>query len=703
MEKYIAHIDETGNIQTVKEHCEQVAALASQFADSFGAEEDAYFAGLLHDIGKFSKDFQTHILNSDSKHVDHSTAGAKEAQKHKNLEAALAIAGHHGGIPDLGNQTDTGEEITLIGRLKRTLPDYHKYADYISVPQVRRKREFSSLFDRMFYTRMLFSCLVDADYLDTEKFMGGSGRQTGYDSIHELNKIIDKYTDDLIKKASGNLNVIRSHILNACKETGKNSQKAIFRLSLPTGAGKTIDTITFALKHAEKNNLNRVIYVIPYTSIIDQTAEIYKKIFGEANVLEHHSEVMFSDSEDGCRARLACENWDMPIVITTAVQFFESIYSSKTSKCRKLHNIADSIIVFDEAQMIPPAMLNPCLMAINELYRNYGCSIVLSTATQPPFEIIFNQFSVNIPIIDIYHLTEKEKRAFEHCAVQDLKNLSVEELKEIIAERQSSLIIFNTKKDARDFFLKIDNSNKYYLTTDLMPFDRKKTINRIKEDLKNGKCCTVVATSLIEAGVDLDFPYVYREFCGLDSIIQAAGRCNREGKQSVQDCGTYYFRLTDHRNNRMMEKNIAAAEKALREHEFTEAMNEYFSYLWFLKETDKKKILMLHENGENGVAMPFREIDERFKLIENDTVPVYIPCAENEEILQDFMRTGFISRNDLRKLNHFSVNVYLTKIDEMLRFGVVRLQNGLYILEDDSYYNDITGLNTEPVSKAIIL
>lgn len=385
--------------QTLKNHLEAVSDLSYSFAGKFGAWNFGKAVGLLHDIGKYSKEFQRR-LEGERLTVDHSTAGTQEAEKiyGKALGHVLAytIAGHHSGLPNCGSVAD---DSSLLGRLaKLSLPEYSIYKNEVNSLPVQKDLAFpihptpgSYGFSVQFFIRFLYSCLVDADFLDTEAVLNQSNAvlRSIHTSIKELLSSLDTYLDKKCSEAADTqINKWRTKILAACRDKAMD-KPGFFTLTVPTGGGKTLSSLAFALKHAVSHGMERVIYVIPFTSIIEQNAAVFKDILGYENVLEHHSNFQYTDSddEDGTdifkKLKLSTENWDAPVIVTTNVQFFESLFANHNSKCRKLHNIAKSVVILDEAQMIPTAFLKPCLSALTELVTNYGVSIVLCTATQP--------------------------------------------------------------------------------------------------------------------------------------------------------------------------------------------------------------------------------------------------------------------------------------------------------------------------------
>ena len=376
--KYVAHLQEERE-QTVKEHLEGTAKLSGEFAKKFGKEEWGYCCGYLHDIGKYSVEFQHKIRENGNEQIDHSTAGAKVCVEKGGLYPIMSycIAGHHAGLPNYGSSQDGGFESTLMGRMKKTLKDYSAYQDEIEIPKVTTVpiaygETKNPDFSLSVFIRMLYSCLVDADFLDTEAFMkkGEIKRDTG-ESIEILLQKLEKYVSKwLLNKEINTVNGRRTEILRNCLEARKR-EKGLFRLTVPTGGGKTVASLAFALRHAVYNNMDRIIYVIPYTSIIEQNAQIFRSILGDENVLESHCNVDYGDSEEWNPMKLAAENWDKPVVVTTNVQFFESLFGNKSSKWRRLYNIANSVIIFDEVQMLPADYLKPCIAMIEELVSSF--------------------------------------------------------------------------------------------------------------------------------------------------------------------------------------------------------------------------------------------------------------------------------------------------------------------------------------------
>jgi len=710
---YTAHTSGDGRLQTVEEHLCGTACLAKDFAKPLGAEELAFFTGRLHDAGKYSDEFQKHIMENASK-TDHSTAGAKAALKAvpngTGLVAAYCIAGHHAGLPDGGHSGDTDCGPTLCARLKREVPDFSKFYAFndpaalipTSVPDIHMIGKCG--FTSSFFIRMLFSCLVDADFLDTEKFMsGGTVERGGAESISALWRKFQKYTGNFANPVS-EINKKRTEILNQClnKASGK---KGLYTLTVPTGGGKTISSLAFALRHAAEHGMEHIIYAIPYTSIIEQNADVFREILGTENVLEHHSSFVFSDSKDDKttkaqeRLKLAAENWDVPVVVTTNVQFFESLFANRPSKCRKLHNIADSVIIFDEAQMIPREYLMPCIRAITELIVNYGCTAVLCSATQPALSGFF------IPEVKSSEICENTKglyQFFRRTTFVNCGEVGDSELEQKLNREKQVLCIVNTKKHARNLYYVLKNSGTYHLSTLMTPSHRKQKLDEIRGRLKAGEDCRVVSTSLIEAGVDVDFPSVYREEAGLDSEIQAAGRCNREGKRSAAESMVYIFRPEEKYRGRLpysLQLPCDAGKTASKK--FTdiaspEAIKYYFETMYNVSgnSLDTKGIVdMFEEGADDNFSFPFASAAEKFHFIESGTRPILIPKEDAAKALLQRPRGGEKGRGIFRAAGPYCVSTYENHFKKLYDSGKIEiLECGIAVLSDISLYSDETGL-----------
>ena len=661
------------NWHLLSEHLRETGRLAGEFAKHFGAGAEvlAQQAGLLHDLGKYSAEFQ-HRLQGDPTRVDHSTAGAKEAvNRYPKLGylIAYAIAGHHTGLAN-GQGVD-GQRRSLAERLKDELPtlskvwqqeislteekDFHKYLQGMTASKDQLTFQYA------FLIRMLFSCLVDADRLDTEQFYrhaeGKTSSDRGFSKI-KLTDLRDALAKYLQKKSqqTTELNNWRNKILTAVRAKA-DLDRGLFSLTVPTGGGKTLTSLAFALDHAITQGLRRVIYVIPYTNIIEQTAEVFRQALGEKYrdvVLEHHSSFSVDDKklpnhdhyQGRAKLKLAMENWDAPIIVTTAVQFFESLFSARTSSCRKLHNISNSVIILDEVQTTPLHVLRPCIAALKELVANYRSSIVLCTATQPA--LTSKEFPDRFE--NVRELAPERAEMFEFFTRvtidTEIKKWNDDTLLKKIREQERVLCIVNNRKHARSL---VDNLQAccgvYLLTTLMCAKHRQKVLNEIRANLSDNKPCRVVATSLVEAGVDVDFPAVFRAEAGLDSIVQAAGRCNREGMHPRDKSKVIIFTPEQQwKPPHGLRQFIQMARDALRRGGDPLAqttMQNYFRELYWQRgqqQLDSKGILK-NLQSETLKSLPFEKIAEDFVMIESNqhsVIIAYDDCAKKllEELEQ---------------------------------------------------------------------
>ena len=457
--KYVTHKRPDGEYQLLRAHLTGVSEMSAQFAAGFDAKEHAARTGLLHDIGKYSSAAQKRQLDPEhTARVDHSTAGARVAFQLGDPAAAFAVAGHHGGLPDPGSKSASDGSM-LIPRLQRVLAgdmDASAWQREISVdtgemlPAWLKRAAKNRGFASAMYTRMLFSCLVDADYLDTEAFMQyGEAERGNGESLAALLERLRAYVGPWLCGNPQGINRIRSSLLEQCMQ-GNLWDRGLYTLTIPTGGGKTISSLAFALSHAVKHGQSRVIYVVPYTSIIEQNAQVFREILGAGNVLEHHANVDIDDEEN--RYRLATENWDAPVVVTTAVQFFESLFAARTSRCRKLHNIANAVVIFDEAQMLPVPYLKPCVNAIAELVQHYGVTAVLCTATQPALGELIKRYAPELVLAEICPGTKGLFDAFRRTQIVQDGTLTQAALASSLTQTRQALCIVNTRKTAQEVF-----------------------------------------------------------------------------------------------------------------------------------------------------------------------------------------------------------------------------------------------------------
>lgn len=713
--KKIAHISECGE-QTIQEHLQNVAGMTSEFCDSYhirnmDVRKYAYETGLAHDIGKYSDLFQKKLRENLDIQVDHSTAGAREMKKNHMLSASFAVAGHHGGIP---NGLDTSGANLLVRVNKREIESYKDFDKEIKLEPV--KESHLSSYETSFFTRMLFSALVDADFLDTERAMNSNTMDRGnYASIDDLYFKLMDYIKPWrnIEKDTSDLNKIRTKILEQCIQCG-NDNRGLFSLTVPTGGGKTVSSLAFALAHAKRNHMKRIIYVIPYTSIIEQTVEIFREILGEQNVLAHYGNSLLDDAADGKsvfyeKHKLSIENWDAPVIVTTSVQFFESLYSNKVSKCRKLHNISNSVVIFDEAQMIPLGCIKPCVKAIQTLIESYQVSAVFCTATQPALERWMEPLNAKEICSDYKEVFYRLKRT----KIINKGKITEDELVQKIILENQILVIVNTKQEAQKLYQLIsEDDGSFHLSTNMTPADRRKALNRIRDRMNRGETCRVISTSLVEAGVDLDFPTVYREIAGLDSIIQAAGRCNREGKRGIEESVVWVFQLED-QVPKMIEKNVTMTEETLQkygEYDSLDAIRYYFTGLQSLDEAslDCYQILDRLEHSIDGIEMPFKKTAEIFHMIDSDTKMLIIPleteASQLVDELQNKVRNGENFKAVLQKVGFYAINVYENRYQMMISDGsVYELLDGVGVLQRLPLYTKDMGLCYEACDGATMI
>ena len=709
---HLAHISEDGTrTQTVYDHLAGTARLAGSFAAPFGAQSEAEFAAWLHDVGKYSDAFQLRLKGGPK--VDHSTAGAQEAWVRQHPHAAFAVAGHHSGLPDGGSPADDPGDATLFGRSKKPVAPYDGWQEVTLPASTPPAWACADPLSLAFFTRMLYSCLVDADFIDTETFMDGKAapRGSGKD-IAALRDIVSAQAQRYLRAESPSpVSVQRNTVLRACLEKGAHGPQGLYTLTVPTGGGKTFASLAFALEHAAAQKMKRVIYVIPYMSIIDQTAAIFSGLLGAENVLADFSNAEYKTVEQDdltsaqYRQMLASENWDAPVVVTTAVQFFESLYANRSSRCRKLHNIADSVIIFDEAQTLPGDYLAPCVSAIAQLIQHYHSTAVLCTATQPALEPLFRRFA---PELHPQEITPDAARLYEvlrRTTLQDLGTLSQEEFAARLANHPQVLCVVNRRKTAQQLYAALPAEGSYCLTTLLCAADRRRQLDDIRQRLKEGLPCRVVSTSLIEAGVDVDFPVAYREQCGLDSLLQTAGRCNREGRRGAEESIVYRFRLDECSTPQMLMQNVSALDYTARHQDTLDtprAIQLYFNELSELRGVpsdlsvpntiDKHGILGAFLRGIRGCQFPFAQVAEEFRLIENAARTVYLPVGEGAALCEQ-LRSGHVTRTLLRKLGVYSVSCYKDQFDKLDAAGALELRpDGSAILTDTSCYSEKTGL-----------
>lgn len=718
---YIAHInDSTKEVQTVKEHSENTALLGREFAVP-ELKDTVYTMGLLHDIGKYQPSFVSRIHGA-SVRVEHSTCGALAAKEKycRPLSYLMqyCISGHHTGLPDGGNANDTSDMPTLSGRLQREVEDYSAYKAELKIPEIDEKafmeflvtdcgNDMGKLVEKFaFFARYCFSCLTDADSLDTAEFCGGPQNRSLKADFEKCLERVNQHLagfqcETALQKTRA---LLQKQVFDKAGEEAE-----IYLMNMPTGSGKTLCSLKFALERAIRSGKKRIIYVIPYNSIIDQAAGTFERILGkDAELLRHQSTFSYDDREDysedyGQTAKLAAENWDAQLIITTAVQFFESIYANKRGKLRKLHNMADSVLIFDEAHMMPQDYLQPCLKAIGYITKYLGSEAVFLTATMPDFRKLVVDYGLpDSRIVDLIDDTAMFP-VFQKCVYQDAGLLSDQALLQKAGQSPSSLIVVN-KRAAAVRLYRLCGGKRYHLSTYMTAFDRKRVIDEIKKELDRlekdypdmsglpeNRKITVISTSLIEAGVDLDFYTVFREVSGLDSILQAGGRCNREGKREHAD--VFVFRLESEQGKRAMDERPGLSKGLMAEYEdisVPECIRTYYERLFYVK-SEQLEQNALGNFCSSIYSIPFREYADCFELI--DTRAVSVAAARDDysrEMVEQLKDSGY---GNARKLQNYTFSVYQYEFDDLLKQHVVDdYGSGIYCLTNPDYYDDETGV-----------
>ena len=705
---YFAHSYETSDRRDwhlLATHLKATGDRAAGFLDAMGAGAFGRAAGLLHDLGKYTPDFQRRLEGATIA-APHSTAGAQEAMARYPTSVgkilAFCVAGHHAG---LANAVNGERSLSLADRLIEQVPrldpcwQEEVALDAIDPPRIAYRSQEHIGFCASMFVRMVFSALVDADYLDTEayyaKVQGTQVRRGGDPSLDELAGRLENYLDDLALRAPKSaVNNVRARVLRSVRGHAGDSP-GMFTLTVPTGGGKTLSSLAFALDHARKHGLSRVVYVIPYMSVVEQTSAVFRDALGSGRggedhfVLEHHSafdEERLGERSGADKLRLAMENWDAPVVVTTAVQFFESLFARRPSRCRKVHNIANSVVVLDEAQTLPLRHLRPCVAALDELARNWRTSVVLCTATQPAlrdgdFPDGFRDVRELAP--DPARLAAESRRT----RIKSVGTLDDNALVEKLGAVSQVLCIVNTRRHARDLYTALgDVDGACHLTTLMCAVHRRLRLQHVRAALAKGEPVRLVATSLVEAGVDIDFPQVWRAQAGLESIIQAAGRCNREGRAPSAD--VFVFEPEDgegHRTPPDVGQLADAARAVMRAHEdplTLDAIRAYFQEVYWTRGDDgldSKRIMRLLNERGTSLDFPFETVARHFRLIDTAMVPIIVPNpfggAEIREVAGLVRELEWIERpgSIARKLQPYSVQIPPSVRARLLAAGAARI------------------------------
>ncbi len=683
--EFFAHTPAKGstNWHGLQEHTEAVANLAAEFGIPLSMVDACRLVGLLHDIGKAQPAFQRYL--KDCSHgfkghgANHKTMGAFLASLYdKTGVSSLIIQGHHSGLQ---NKVDTANAIREVGKSDQAAPSQSLVgADYQEAitegaNQVTAfaKKNAADRLAIEFMTRMIFSCLVDADGLDTETHF--DPKQAGQRSkvpadFKLLWSAFRQNQDQLMANANRNdVFDVRKQVYDECVEAG-SQRTGVYSLTVPTGCGKTRSSMAFALNHAIAHGHKHIIYAIPYTSIVEQTVDVFRSIFRkDETVLEHHSATR---GEETMWQRLSAENWDAPITVTTTVQLFESLFSSKPSQCRKNHRMAESVIILDEVQSLPVHLLKPTLNMLTALVTHTKATVVLCTATQPAI-VGENPYMKGLPeaieiVSEPVSLFQKMKRVDYQI---DMEPITWIDLADDIAQHDQCLVIVNSKRDAKALYDVLDTADKWHLSTDMCGAHRRRCLEEVKQRLKNGQPCVLVSTQVIEAGVDIDFPTVYRAIGPLDSIVQAAGRCNREGKSSSGNVCVFdpddghaptgsYKTATGHAMGFFRQPGSDL-------HNPTQ-LTAYFGRYYQDINLDSKDIQNMRK------SFNFADVNHEYRLI--DEYNALVITHHDEQNAYDLINTlraiGHPTRELMRELQPHTVQVRMTNIKGLLKEGIVQ-------------------------------
>lgn len=707
--RYIAHsANSNGEEQSMKQHSEGVAELMKSFALANDFAEIYSCCGLMHDIGKYSSGFQKYIRSNGAKEP-HAKWGAYMARKNKLINIAFPVIGHHAGIP---NRDAMFEDLEICAKEENKWNNIQKALenDEIIIPMCDNSsfNIIGDTFQKELFIRLLYSALVDADSLDTERHF----KKEQYDTrpsktldvdvlLAALNKRFESFKQDTP------LNKLRTEV-RLYTQSLANTGQGCFSMTLPTGMGKTLTSLNWAFHHAKAHpNIKRIVIVLPFISIIDQTANELKTIFKDYDViLEHHSNVFYEEAneeENYCKdcKYLATENWDYPIVITTAVQFFESLFSNQRTKCRKLHNLQDSIVIFDEIQTLPVNLAECTMKMLNDMLHLCRCSFVFCTATQPNFQTRhdFSGIDYIMPLVKNPASIFASTKRVNYNAIDDYKALSFESIADCVVEQNDSvLIVCNTKKKAIALFDCLEKRSEIpvlHLSTNMCQIHRMEIINKVRQMLKNGEKLILCSTQLIEAGVDLDFPVVFRELAPLESIIQSAGRCNREGK--LKEGQVYLFQLEDKSQpSRQYETFAKYAQLCYQGNESRLTGADFYSEYY-------QKIISLYVEKDSITSkrkeLMFQDVAGLYHIINSNTTTLFIYQYDDESkhLYNSIKDKDYLSRKEYQYIAQYSVQVYdwfvknnAEKIEETpngirIWFGAYSKETGLSN-EDEIYY-----------------
>lgn len=717
--KYIAHSENNlHKIHLLSKHLKETAKLSSSFASKQEYKSTFYLAGLMHDLGKYQDAFQEYLRNGSKRgSVPHASWGAGYARIKGMLENSFAIDGHHKGMPDNSTwkidtepfrRNEIEEFRNVIVRFTEETKNSEHDSGKETLDELRKTPSCREAF-----IRYLFSALTDSDWLSTEKHFDKGISDLRPNISLPIEEMINKLEAEFSGKSKeGEINHKRNEARRQAIQKA-NQPCGFYSLSLPTGMGKTLISIAWALRHAQENNLKRIMIILPFVNIIDQTAQILKDIFGSELVLEHHSSFNEDDTattDDDLnysfieqRKKLACENWNYPVILTSTVQFFESLFSNRPSKCRKVHNIAESVVIFDEVQTLPKDVILPTLQMLKDVQTIMKTSFLFCTATQPAFEKRkgFDGIENIQPLINDSNEMYKETRRVEYKLLNKLEPIDLSDILNATSDKgTSALVIFNTKKPALEFFNSAKNlttwEKKYHLSTGMCPDHRKRVIKNIRDDLQAKRRILVSSTQLIEAGVDFDFPVVFRALAPLEAIIQAAGRCNRENTLGTSGGKVFLFKLLD---GGMPDGTYSACANHAEEFikidieqlHAPDTFSKYYSQVVNLYVNPDQYNINQARKDFN-----FQTVNDSYRIIRDKTENLYIYhySEESKELFHSLEYKEFLSKDDYRRMQAYTVSVYRHFIIQNGVLCKTMLQGFLVWY---GHYDQYTGISVKPI------